>query len=82
VEARAFWRHGDQVRRWDRALVDTSDHGSFRLRGSAERPFGPGDGELILLVSRRGQLSVSIDGAQLADPPPAWRVVRRAVRWP
>jgi hypothetical protein len=81
VEARAFWSREGKIRPWTAAIVETSETGSLRLRGPAESPFGPGEGELILLVGRKGQLPGSIEADEVRRPPPAWRLLRQPVRW-
>jgi hypothetical protein len=80
VDIRLFWVKGDGVRAWQ----ITGEPGRFsdlRYRGSAERPFGAGEGELVAVVSAAGDIPAEPPVAWLRAPPPHWRVPRQNVLW-
>ena len=65
LEVQLYWsRAGKQVP-WT-AATEISEQGAVRVVGTAPRPFGPGDGELIAVVGRPGG---------------PWQTLRAAVRW-
>jgi hypothetical protein len=81
LEVRAFWRRQDEVQPWSSVAVERSERGSVRLRGTGQRPFGSGEGELVLVVGRAGTVPASVPAHELSAPPPQWRVVSTPVTW-
>jgi hypothetical protein len=65
LEVQLYWSRGGQRERWT-ATTEISPQGAVRVVGTAPRPFGPGDGELIAVVGRPGG---------------PWQTLRAPVRW-
>jgi hypothetical protein len=53
VAVQLFWTRGTSQLRWF-ATTEISPQGAVRIVGSAPRPFGPGEGELVVTVGRPG----------------------------
>jgi ferric-dicitrate binding protein FerR (iron transport regulator) len=83
VSARFYWVKDGRARRW---AVDpeAAPGGAMRVIGAADRPFGPGEGEIVALVGRPQALPTAdvLDAASLAAPAPGVRVLRWPIRWP
>jgi hypothetical protein len=53
VEVQLYWSRAGQQVRWT-ATTEMSDQGAVRVIGPAPRPFGAGDGELVVRIGRPG----------------------------
>jgi hypothetical protein len=75
-----FWVKGAQTRRWT-AVPQPAPSSAFRTRGTAEKPFGPGLGELVAVISPLKDIPETIAAATLASPPAHWQVLHQAIKW-
>jgi hypothetical protein len=80
-EARVFFVRDDRFAPWRPAIADHAASGAFLFRGLVESPFGPGPGEMVMVVAPAGALAAVVDAKLLRTPPARWRVVRQSVRW-
>jgi hypothetical protein len=55
---------------------------TLRYRDKGQRPFGPGRGDLVAIVSPVPDIPDDIETAWLDKPPRHWQVRRQAVKWP
>jgi hypothetical protein len=80
VHVKLFWRMVDQLRRWQ----PSGQYGPFstyRYRGTGEMPFGPGKGDLVVIVSPVADIPDEIHASWLSHPPRHWQVMRQPVVW-
>jgi hypothetical protein len=75
-----FWVKGSEARRWS-AVPQPAPSSAFRTRGSAERPYGAGLGELVAVISPAKDIPEQLDAATLNAPPAHWQVLRQAIKW-
>jgi hypothetical protein len=66
LDVQLYWARGGQQVRWS-ATTELSAQGAVRVVGPASRPFGPGEGELVVVVGRPGGV------AQTLRAPVRWR---------
>jgi hypothetical protein len=66
VDVQLHWARGGQQVRWS-ATTEMSPQGAVRVVGAAPRPFGAGDGELVVVVARPGGVG------QTLRAPVRWR---------
>jgi hypothetical protein len=81
VEVAVLWVMGRQTARW-RAPFELGPASTFRWRGSGERPFGSGQGEMVVVLSPAADIPDQVPAAWLTSPPHHWRVLHQPVRWP
>jgi hypothetical protein len=66
VDVQLYWARGGQQVRWS-ATTEMSPQGALRVVGTAPRPFGAGEGELVVVVGRPGGVG------QTLRAPVRWR---------
>jgi hypothetical protein len=80
VTVRLYWRKGDRLQRWQPS-EQYGPFSTFRYRGTGEVPFGPGRGDLVVIVSPFDDIPDQVHAAWLAHPPRHWQVLRQPVVW-